>query len=193
MRVPVLSILAAGSLLSSAAAELTYTATVVQDGKQLDPSSALKFLTVPPRSHLPSHNATGASLISKRNTASDDWCGVTQKARGGDSISNIFGYFTVPDLTLRKGHDAPQFASAWVGIDGWTCKSALLQAGISTQVNADGSQVTAASFEWYPDRAYSIEGFPGKSSTASAAAAAAAAGRFLFLLVLLPLSHSSTR
>ena len=50
-------------------------------------------------------------------------------------VSNVFGFFTVPDLTLREGVGAPQFAAAWVGVDGAECNGTLLQAGVTTIVS----------------------------------------------------------
>lgn len=52
-------------------------------------------------------------------------------------MSNVFGFFTVPDLTLREGVGAPQFAAAWVGVDGAECNGTLLQAGVTTIVSFD--------------------------------------------------------
>ena len=164
MRCSILSILAGSLLASSAVAEFTYTATVLQDGQEVDASSALEFLSVNPRTRLPNSNAAPASEPSKRDNLNAEWCGASQKAPLGDSISSVFAYFSVPDLTLRAGQGTPQYASSWVGIDGLTCTSVLLQAGVSTQITANGTQTTATWFEWYPDVAYTIAGFPGRFS-----------------------------
>ena len=165
MRCSILSILAGSLLASSAVAEFTYTATVLQDGQEVDASEALEFLSVTPRTRLP--NAPPASEPSKRDNLNAEWCGASQRAPFGDSISSVFAYFSVPDLTLRAGQGTPQYASSWVGIDGLTCTSVLLQAGVSTQISANGSQTTATWFEWYPDVAYTIAGFPGRLSPSS--------------------------
>ncbi len=166
MRCSILSILAGSLLVSSVVAEFTYTATVLQDGQEVDASEALEFLSVSPRTRLPNSNAAPPPPggPSKRENLNAEWCGASQRAPLGDSISSVFAYFSVPDLTLRAGQGTPQYASSWVGIDGLTCTSVLLQAGVSTQITANGTQTTATWFEWYPDVAYTIAGFPGRFS-----------------------------
>ncbi|KAK0630264.1 peptidase A4 family-domain-containing protein [Bombardia bombarda] len=93
---------------------------------------------------------------------SGNWCGASQHVNSSDQISNAFAYFTTPDLKLRDGMSAPQFAAAWVGIDGASCRSVLLQAGVTTVVNSNGGQSAWAWWEWYPEAAYSISGLPVK-------------------------------
>jgi len=49
-------------------------------------------------------------------------------------------------------------ASAWVGIDGDTCQTAILQTGVDFYV--EGSSVSFdAWYEWFPDYAYTFSGF----------------------------------
>ncbi|EAQ93037.1 hypothetical protein CHGG_01272 [Chaetomium globosum CBS 148.51] len=111
-----------------------------------------------PRLHRGHNKAVERDTISY----SSNWCGASQHAPPAEKITNAIGYFTVPDLTLRPGIPAPQFAAAWVGIDGAECNSTLLQAGFTTVVNSNGGQSASAWWEWYPEAAYSIDGLKVK-------------------------------
>jgi hypothetical protein len=53
------------------------------------------------------------------------------------TFKSVTGTFTVPTPTVRKGASpAPAYtATAWVGIDGDTCGSAILQAGVGFVVS----------------------------------------------------------
>ncbi|KAJ9151636.1 Protease [Coniochaeta hoffmannii] len=149
---------------SAAAAELTFTASTVQDGKEVDVSTK-DFVKMPPRSR-PHHrwrgtNSTGGSSSSEHKRAtsislSSTWCGMSQKhADSQDPIKTVFGAFQAPNLHDRTG-TYPQFAAAWVGIDGSSCQQALLQAGVTTTLNSNGGQSASAWFEWYPEASYTI-------------------------------------
>ncbi|EIW81698.1 hypothetical protein CONPUDRAFT_54011, partial [Coniophora puteana RWD-64-598 SS2] len=48
-------------------------------------------------------------------------------------------------------------ASAWVGIDGDTCETAILQTGVDFTYS-DGEVSYDAWYEWYPDYAYDFSG-----------------------------------
>jgi len=79
---------------------------------------------------------------------SGNWAGAVQI---GNGYNKVQGTITVPRVTGSSG----SAASAWVGIDGDTCQSAILQTGISFY--ADGS--FDAWYEWIPDYSYSFSGF----------------------------------
>ncbi|KAH8887129.1 putative aspergillopepsin protein [Thozetella sp. PMI_491] len=162
---PVFLALAAGALLASpAAAEFSYTATVVQDGQEISSDDApINFVPAPPEMHLPFRNATVVPTVKgKRATTvyGTNWCGAVQPVASGDTYSSNFAYFTVPDLSLRPSISTPQYASTSVGIDGATCQNAFVQAGASTQISSTGNQTVSIWFEWYPDANYVIAGFP---------------------------------
>ncbi|KAH8905739.1 putative aspergillopepsin protein [Coniochaeta sp. PMI_546] len=162
---------------SVAAAELTFSASAVQEGKKVD-ISGLEFVPIPPRSR--SHfrwsgtNSTGAphgghkshrsSEKDKRNaiSLSSDWCGVSQHATNTDPIKSVYGSFPAPNLSDRTG-TYPQYGAAWIGIDGASCSQALLQAGVTTILNSNGQQSASAWWEWVPNASYSISGFPVKA------------------------------
>lgn len=138
-------------LSGSAVADLTFSATAVSRGKKVDwKASGLDFVPIPQRSRFHHHRGDndtttpdeGGHHNHKRLSASlsSNWCGISQKApKSGDPITNVYGVFSAPDLTARPGYSYPQFGSAWIGIDGGSCQTALLQAGITTVVGPEVS------------------------------------------------------
>ncbi|CAG8155761.1 unnamed protein product [Penicillium olsonii] len=89
---------------------------------------------------------------------SSNWAGAVLIGTGYTAVT---AEFTVPTPKLPTGVSSRQqyCASAWVGIDGDTCSTAILQTGIDFCVQ--GSSVTYdAWYEWYPDYAYDFSGIP---------------------------------
>ncbi|KAJ5383025.1 Concanavalin A-like lectin/glucanases superfamily [Penicillium concentricum] len=87
---------------------------------------------------------------------STNWAGAVLIGTGYTSVT---GQFTVPTPKLPTGASSTEqyCASAWVGIDGDTCSTAILQTGVDFCIQ--GSQVTYdAWYEWYPDYAYDFTG-----------------------------------
>ncbi|KAK3989950.1 peptidase A4 family-domain-containing protein [Cladorrhinum sp. PSN332] len=161
MRSLIHSLLVTVLMVWSTLAELRYVATLEQDGEVVD-ASHIEFVPIPPLSH---GKHAGYSPSSRRDSNakndisySDNWCGVAHRSTSSDPVTNIFGYFTVPDLTLRPGIPAPQFAAAWIGVDGAKCNWTMLQAGVTTVVNSNGGQSASAWWEWYPEVSYAIKG-----------------------------------
>jgi hypothetical protein len=77
----------------------------------------------------------------------------------GTGYTTVTGTFTVPTPKVPTGGSAAKTysASAWVGIDGDTCSSAILQTGID--FNVKGSSVSYdAWYEWYPQVAHDFTG-----------------------------------
>ncbi|KAH9845584.1 aspergillopepsin [Teratosphaeria destructans] len=86
---------------------------------------------------------------------SSNWAGAVVISSG---ITEVTGKFTVPTpSTPSSGSSREEYAaSAWVGIDGDTCESAILQTGVDFLV--EGSEVAFdAWYEWYPDYAYDFD------------------------------------
>lgn len=79
---------------------------------------------------------------------SGNWAGVVQI---GNGFTQVQGTIVVPQVS----GDSNSAASAWVGIDGDTCQSAILQTGISFY--GDGS--FDAWYEWIPDYSHSFTNF----------------------------------
>ena len=135
----------ASLVASTVTAELSFVASVQQQGQDVDASS-LDFVRVPalghgkhaPRAHRGHNKAAERDAISY----SSNWCGASQHTTASDGIASVVGSFMVPDLTLRPGKPAPQFAAAWVGIDGAECNTTLLQAGVTTIVRAESNRDT---------------------------------------------------
>jgi hypothetical protein len=90
---------------------------------------------------------------------STDWCGAHSATTTTNKITNVQGYFQVPSPTLRAGTAQPQYVGAWVGLDGYTWSSALLQAGTASAI-ATGETAYWAWFEWVPSASYNIPSFP---------------------------------
>lgn len=96
------------------------------------------------------HNKTAQEQYSS------NWAGAVLV---GSGYSAVTAEFTVPvPQAPGNGNAATQYcASAWVGIDGDTCTTAILQTGIDFCIQ--GSTVTYdAWYEWYPDYAYDFTG-----------------------------------
>ncbi|KND86593.1 Aspergillopepsin-2 [Tolypocladium ophioglossoides CBS 100239] len=79
---------------------------------------------------------------------SSNWAGAVQI---GNGFTRVEGTITVPQVS----GEANSAVSAWVGIDGDTCSSAILQTGVSFY--GDGS--FDAWYEWIPDVAHSFANF----------------------------------
>ncbi|EIW84065.1 hypothetical protein CONPUDRAFT_51478 [Coniophora puteana RWD-64-598 SS2] len=93
------------------------------------------------------------SLPAKRisNTEySENWAGAVY-ASGDGTYTAVTGTFTVPTPTTEGA------AAAWVGIDGDTCDTAILQTGVDFTYS-DGEVSYDAWYEWYPDYAYDFSG-----------------------------------
>ena len=134
---------------SSVAAELSFVAKAYREDTSADISSALDFVPVPPRQRWRHGSRYRSNARGKRDPVSysGNWCGASQHTDpAADPIVNAFSFFTAPDLRLRDKIPPPQFAAAWVGIDGASCKSALLQAGVTTIVSRCRSPSIAAYF-----------------------------------------------
>lgn len=93
----------------------------------------------------------GPDGVSTNNTNvsySTNWAGAVLVSTGFTSVT---GTFTVPTPTSAGS------GSAWVGIDGDTCGTAILQTGVDW--TKSGSSITYdAWYEWYPDYAYDFSG-----------------------------------
>jgi hypothetical protein len=87
---------------------------------------------------------------------SSNWAGAVLIGSGYKSVT---GTIVVPTPKVPSGGSSSReyAASAWVGIDGDTCASAILQTGVDFYVQ--GGRVSFdAWYEWYPDYAYNFNG-----------------------------------
>ncbi|KAL1977719.1 hypothetical protein VTN31DRAFT_578 [Thermomyces dupontii] len=87
---------------------------------------------------------------------STNWAGAVLIGSGYTSVT---GVFTVPVPSLPQGSDTSNTqycASAWVGVDGDTCQTAILQTGVDFCIQNNRSSYIAW-YEWYPDYAYDFD------------------------------------
>lgn len=89
---------------------------------------------------------------TSQETYSSNWAGAVLIGTGYTSVS---GEITVPVPQLPRDADpyTNYCASAWVGIDGDTCNTAILQTGINICIQGDVPSYSAW-YEWYPDYAH---------------------------------------
>ncbi|KAH0831133.1 peptidase A4 family-domain-containing protein [Lanmaoa asiatica] len=84
------------------------------------------------------------------NTAyTTNWAGAVW-GEGDGTFTSVIGTFVVPTPSGASGDSA----SAWVGIDGDTCNTAILQTGVDFSVSSNGGHTYTAWYEWFPDYAY---------------------------------------
>ncbi|KAG6848871.1 hypothetical protein H0H93_013277 [Arthromyces matolae] len=88
---------------------------------------------------------------------SSNWAGAVWDSYPSGTFKSVTGTFTVPTPSGSSGS-----ASAWVGIDGDTCGTAILQTGVDFTVS-NGAVSYDAWYEWYPDYAYDFSGIPIKA------------------------------
>ena len=115
-----------------------------------------------------------------------------------NTFKSVTGTFVVPTPREPSGGSGTHSASAWVGIDGDTCGTAILQTGIDftvsgTRTSFDGTSLspthhltawvtdvsTPAWFEWFPDFAHDFSGIsisPGNTITVSVTATSRTGG-----------------
>lgn len=80
---------------------------------------------------------------------STNWAGAVLVGSGYKSVT---GTFVVPTPSIPSGGSSrtEYAASAWVGIDGDTCQTSILQTGVDFYIQ--GSSISYdAWYEWYPD------------------------------------------
>ncbi|GAB7329390.1 hypothetical protein MBLNU13_g01174t1 [Cladosporium sp. NU13] len=105
---------------------------------------------------------------------SSNWAGAVIISSG---ITSVTGTFIVP--SDKSDSSSGSSASAWVGIDGDTCGSAILQTGIDFTYSG-GRTTYDAWYEWYPDYAYDFSGITfsaGDSVTLTVTATSTTSGK----------------
>lgn len=101
----------------------------------------------------PRHHSAFNKRLSKASKSSDvqysgNWAGAVNEGNGWNYVQ---GTITVPSVS----GSSDSAASAWVGIDGDSCQTAILQTGVSFY--GDGS--FDAWYEWIPDSSISFNNF----------------------------------
>ncbi|KAI0704684.1 acid proteinase [Earliella scabrosa] len=108
---------------------------------------------------------------------SSNWAGAVLVA-GANTFKSVTGTFVVPTPREPSGGSGTHSASAWVGIDGDTCGTAILQTGIDFTVSGTRTSFDAW-FEWFPDFAHDFSGIsisPGNTITVSVTATSRTGG-----------------
>jgi len=106
----------------------------------------------PPGSITP---ATSNGVVKNSTT----WTGGVLERPAG-TWQYAYAEFLVPEPKLMDSSQKEAYAGAWVGIDGDTCRTAILQAGIDMEVNNKGKVTYTAWYEWFPDYSHDFSGFP---------------------------------
>ncbi|KAJ6556838.1 peptidase A4 family-domain-containing protein [Mycena vulgaris] len=123
-------------------------------------------------------NSLAASAGNISNVEySSNWAGATWESAAG-TYKTVTGTFVVPTPKAPSGGSGSYAASAWVGIDGDTCGTAILQTGVDFTID-DGVVSYDAWYEYYPDYAYDFTGIPisaGNTITVTVSASSATAG-----------------
>ncbi|OJT02605.1 Aspergillopepsin-2 [Trametes pubescens] len=108
---------------------------------------------------------------------STNWSGAVINA-AANTFKSVTGTFTIPTPKEPSGGSGTHSASAWVGIDGDTCGTAILQTGIDFTVSGTRTSFDAW-YEWFPDFAHDFTGItlsPGNSITVSVTATSRTGG-----------------
>ncbi|RAH64849.1 A4/G1 family peptidase [Aspergillus aculeatinus CBS 121060] len=148
-----------GSLLASAAlaAPLTEKRRARAEARaEARRATGLKRKSNPPLS--PATNTPLQHANISQVEYSSNWAGAVLI---GSGYSEVTGEFVVPAVSSPRGGSgfgggSEYCASAWVGIDGDTCETAILQTGIDFCYE-DGETYYDAWYEWYPDYAYDFD------------------------------------
>ncbi|CAK5282587.1 unnamed protein product [Mycena citricolor] len=108
---------------------------------------------------LTSQGPAAANQISNATSHvafSTNWAGASLESPSG-TYTSVTGTFTVP-TPKSPGGSGSFAASAWVGIDGDTCSSAIMQTGIDFNID-NGVVSYDAWYEYYPAFASDFSGF----------------------------------
>ncbi|KZP28281.1 hypothetical protein FIBSPDRAFT_817531 [Athelia psychrophila] len=125
------------------------------------------------QSQPPSKLPTPSTSNNTQDTYTSNWAGAVWESYPSGTFTSVTGTFTVPTPTGNDGS-----ASAWVGIDGDTCGSAILQTGVDFTVSG-GAVSYDAWYEWFPAGAYDFSGISfsaGDSVTVTVTASSTTAG-----------------
>jgi hypothetical protein len=153
------------------------------DGVTLIPRKPGKHVRRPGRKSNPNSPVSGLSAAkvkaidnSSHPEYSTNWAGAVLPG----AYNSVTGTITVPTAKPPSGgSSSTQYAaSAWVGIDGYTCSQPIIQTGVDVYVT-DGAVRYDPWYEWWPSLAYSFSGFPinaGDSVTMTVTVSSTSAG-----------------
>lgn len=147
----------------TAAVAAAILATGALAAPRLGLAERLKARGVLNRRSIPTHKfdnsgeENGVLLKDGENHAnvqySKNWAGVVrEQPPPSATYTAVSATFTVPEPTATDNSGNTQAASAWVGIDGDTYNTAILQTGIDAYIS-NGQKSYDAWYEWYPNAA----------------------------------------
>ncbi|KAJ6164089.1 aspergillopepsin [Penicillium chermesinum] len=86
--------------------------------------------------------------VEAQTVSSSNWAGAVLQS---GTVSSVTGTFTVPTPQAPNGGDpnTNYCAAIWVGIDGSSCQSAILQTGVNVCIQ-NGVPSYGAWYEWFP-------------------------------------------
>lgn len=155
------------ALLLENATALKYEVTGTRKGVPI-PKEQIKF--APYQFGRSKNNGPGAvqpapTKIKKKRanpiSSSANWCGAVNHSPTTNKIKSIHSFWQVPGCTKRTGQTYPQAAAVWIGIDGNTWPSALLQSGTVCKIDTSTSATRhEAWWQWVPDTAFTISTMP---------------------------------
>ncbi|KAK4040123.1 putative acid proteinase protein [Parachaetomium inaequale] len=155
-------------LTTAVFAALLSIASAVPQPQVIDLGDGVKLIPRKPRRHrhsrpkLPTSEASIKAITNNTHAEySTNWAGAILPG----SYKSVTGTITYA-------------ASAWVGIDGYTCSQPIIQTGIDVYVQG-GAVHYDAWYEWWPALAYSFDGFSvgtGDSVTMTVTASSSSAG-----------------
>ncbi|CAP61770.1 uncharacterized protein PODANS_4_9870 [Podospora anserina S mat+] len=164
------------ALLLENATALKYEVTGTRKGVPI-PKEQIKF--APYQFGRSKNNGPGAvqpapTKIKKKRanpiSSSANWCGAVNHSPTTNKIKSIHSFWQVPGCTKRTGQTYPQAAAVWIGIDGNTWPSALLQSGTVCKIDTSTSATSIsllihcsrheAWWQWVPDTAFTISTMP---------------------------------
>ncbi|KAJ7736539.1 peptidase A4 family-domain-containing protein [Mycena maculata] len=108
---------------------------------------------------------------------SSNWAGASWESAAG-TYKTVTGTFVVPTPSAPSGGSGSYAASAWVGIDGDTCDTGILQTGVDFTID-NGRTSYDAWYEFYPAASIDFSGLTvaaGDTITASVTATSDTAG-----------------
>lgn len=92
---------------------------------------------------------------------STNWAGaVYSDPPSGESFNAVSASFIVPTVSVPSdvaSTDGEYGVAIWVGIDGYTYSTAILQTGVDIVVSTNGDVTYDAWYEWYPDVSESFD------------------------------------
>ncbi|KAL2198130.1 concanavalin A-like lectin/glucanase domain-containing protein, partial [Corynascus similis CBS 632.67] len=152
------------ALVAQQVSALTFTVEATRHGVPIPPSEIKLEPFVPGRTRMGHAMPPQGRPKTRRDNVQVDsanWCGSVNRAPSSSEIQLAHGTFQHPTCSVRYGQTYPQASANWVGIDGDSYTSALLQAGTVCKIdNSTGIVKHEAWWQWVPSAAYTITSMP---------------------------------